>query len=144
MTDRELLEQALGYMDSVGKGDMYAEEWAIAEAIRTRLAQPEPELKIWQKKNGEFVPVKQPEPVAWMFQHEETESIECIDTQQVKCGFEKNNPSWQKSAPLYTAPPKKEWVGLMDEEIWHMSQFNCGTRGEFARAIEAKLKEKNT
>ena len=39
---------------------------------------------------------------------------------------------------------KKEWVGLTDEEVWHMSQFNCGTRGEFARAIEAKLKEKNS
>ena len=38
---------------------------------------------------------------------------------------------------------KKEWVGLTDEEVWHMSQYNCGTRGEFARAIEAKLKEKN-
>ena len=42
------------------------------------------------------------------------------------------------------AQPKKEWVGLTKEEIWHMSQFNCGTRGEFARAIDAKLKEKNT
>jgi hypothetical protein len=41
------------------------------------------------------------------------------------------------------ATPKKEWVGLTDEEIWEMSQYNCGTRGEFARAIEAKLKEKN-
>jgi hypothetical protein len=38
---------------------------------------------------------------------------------------------------------KKEWVGLTDEEIWHLSQYNCGTRGEFAKAIEAKLKEKN-
>ena len=40
-------------------------------------------------------------------------------------------------------PAKKEWIGLTQEEIWHLSQFNCGTRGEFARAIEAKLKEKN-
>jgi hypothetical protein len=39
---------------------------------------------------------------------------------------------------------KKEWVGLTDEEIWRLSQYNCGTRGEFARAIEAKLKEKNS
>jgi len=39
--------------------------------------------------------------------------------------------------------PKAEWVGLTDEEIWQMSQFNCGTRGDFAKAIEAKLKEKN-
>lgn len=44
---------------------------------------------------------------------------------------------------LYTSPPKKEWSGLTDEEIWHLSQYNCGTRGEFAKAIEAKLKEKN-
>ena len=42
--------------------------------------------------------------------------------------------------PLYL---KKEWVGLTDEEVWNLSQYNCGTRGEFARAIEAKLKEKN-
>jgi hypothetical protein len=48
------------------------------------------------------------------------------------------------AALIVNAPPKKEWVGLTDEEVWHMSQFNCGTRGEFARAIEAKLKEKNT
>lgn len=43
----------------------------------------------------------------------------------------------------FLAEPKKEWVKLTDEEIWQMSQFNCGTRGEFAKAIEAKLKEKN-
>ena len=47
-----------------------------------------------------------------------------------------------KGSPL-GSKPKKEWVGLTDEEVWHMSQFNCGTRGEFARAIEAILKEKN-
>ena len=50
----------------------------------------------------------------------------------------------EKEIYYYPAPPKKEWVGLTDEEVWHMSQFNCGTRGEFARALEAKLKEKNT
>jgi hypothetical protein len=43
----------------------------------------------------------------------------------------------------FLAKPKKEWVGLTDDEIWQMSQFNCGTRGEFAKAIEAKLKDKN-
>jgi hypothetical protein len=43
----------------------------------------------------------------------------------------------------FLAEPKKKWVGLTDDEIWQMSQFNCGTRGDFAKAIEAKLKEKN-
>jgi hypothetical protein len=49
--------------------------------------------------------------------------------------------------PLFTAPPKREWVGLTDEEIQVV--VNKVASGEyqysdtFARAIEAKLKEKN-
>lgn len=42
---------------------------------------------------------------------------------------------------LYTAPPQREWQGLTNEEIencFEMSMF--GT----CRAIEAKLKDKNT
>jgi hypothetical protein len=44
--------------------------------------------------------------------------------------------------PLYTAPPK-QWVGLTDEEykIIHYKNYNYI---ELARAVEAKLKEKNT
>ena len=49
--------------------------------------------------------------------------------------------------PLYTAPPaaQRTWVGLTDEEI----EKTCETqvwdaRRSYARAIEAKLKEKNT
>lgn len=40
-SDRDLLTQALGYMESVGQMDMHPEEWAIAVALRERLAQPE-------------------------------------------------------------------------------------------------------
>ena len=56
-----------------------------------------------------------------------------------------------------SAPPKREWVGLTDEEItnlwsWSMTReaelfqpFTASTQQHaFARAIEAKLKEKNT
>jgi hypothetical protein len=39
--------------------------------------------------------------------------------------------------------PKKEWVGLTDEEIYFEMPYK-DTLFEFARAIEAKLKEKNT
>ena len=42
---------------------------------------------------------------------------------------------------LYTTPPQRTWVGLTDEEILavvHYSQLDN------AKAIEAKLKEKNT
>ena len=52
--------------------------------------------------------------------------------------------------PLYTAPPKREWVGLtegeVDEIIDDVIGFNScwGPEEDFAQAIEAKLKEKNT
>ena len=61
----------------------------------------------------------------------------------------------QDTKPVYTAPPKREWVGLTDEDIANADcvslDYNLnGEYGvvestvlEFARAIEAKLKEKN-
>jgi len=42
--------------------------------------------------------------------------------------------------PFYITPPKPEWVGLTDEEVWEC----YSDRGSvFYRAVEAKLKEKN-
>jgi len=46
--------------------------------------------------------------------------------------------------PLYTTPPKREWVGLTDDELadlWYKESLDWM---EFARAHEDKLKEKNT
>ena len=46
--------------------------------------------------------------------------------------------------PLYTAPPKKEWVGLTDEE--RIDVLHSGDKEgflEYAKGIEAKLKDKN-
>ena len=49
--------------------------------------------------------------------------------------------------PLYAAPPKKQWVGLTDEEInsvcYKRDWTAHWTDTTFARAIEAKLREKN-
>jgi hypothetical protein len=50
--------------------------------------------------------------------------------------------------PLYTTPPKKEWVGLTNEEIedirleYHYA--DGAVKVGYERAIEAKLKEKNS
>jgi len=50
--------------------------------------------------------------------------------------------------PLYTAPPKKEWVGLTDEDLEPMCDdwriVFGGYVHDFAKAIEAKLKDKNS
>ena len=56
--------------------------------------------------------------------------------------------------PLYITPPQRTWVGLTDEEIEvtealkappvHPDFVDCDDWMEFARAIENKLKAKNT
>jgi hypothetical protein len=52
--------------------------------------------------------------------------------------------------PLYTTPPQRTWVGLTDEEILvkceSVPDYDIGNHDliHFARAIEAKLKAKNT
>jgi hypothetical protein len=51
---------------------------------------------------------------------------------------------------LYTTPPQRTWVGLTDDEILakceSVPDYDIGNYDliEFAKAIEAKLKEKNT
>jgi hypothetical protein len=58
---------------------------------------------------------------------------------QWQCGYERG---WD------AAMEKREWVGLTDEEIkkeqHHIDWTSAHTYAKFARAIEAKLKEKNT
>ena len=57
-------------------------------------------------------------------------------------------PLTLNGVPLYTAPPKREWVGLTDQEInsvcYKRDWTAHWTDTTFARAIEAKLKERNT
>ena len=69
------------------------------------------------------------------------------------CGYTNINENW---TPIYTAPPKREWVGLTADEIWKCNKAKSGSAVEFhicyehqnvedfAASIEAKLKEKNT
>jgi hypothetical protein len=54
------------------------------------------------------------------------------------------------SIPLYTHPPRREWVSLTEEEIDAVLFPYCDNKYEWidyrevARAIEAALKERNT
>ena len=47
------------------------------------------------------------EPVAYMYQHEETGIVGFVDHQQIEWGFEKANPRLQIICPLYRLPPKE-------------------------------------
>jgi len=132
MTDRELMQQALEALetcsedewyndDDFGMAQVYDEE-KITEAItalRERLAQPEQEPVAWISKHGVVYPL------------DAKDEVHPINDIQ----------------PLYTTPPRREWVGLTDEEIKAMPQWfpshETAAAMPLIRAIEAKLKEKN-
>ena len=117
MTDRELMKWALYALEGSN-----AYDWPVVEELKERLAQPEQE------------------PMAWMYDLKQRGSFEGVSTEysRVKLSIGEN---W---VPLYTTPPQRK--PLTDEEI----ERACVPLGaamlsftEVARAIEAKLKEKN-
>ena len=63
------------------------------------------------------------------------------------CGYDETTGNCTQNPCCYPAPPQREWQGLTDEEI--MSLLPGAVRlppgwVDTVRAIEAKLKEKNT
>lgn len=80
------------------------------------------------------------EPVAWVkFKDGEITHAEMSDGS----GVDMDLTDW---TPLYTTPPRREWVGLTATEQMQVA-IVCGYADvawiDFACAIEAKLKEKN-
>ena len=124
------------------------------ETLRARLSAPEPEpFGIWHqgdtyeesdfylyKDSGDVAcktcvklytappQRKEPDPVADKYLME----IECT-----KCGAK------QDGILTVNTPPQRKWPGLTDEEISNLWNAPGDSGNEFARAIEAKLKEKN-
>jgi hypothetical protein len=116
MTDRELMQMLLDVLENISMGG--DPRWAndVLPALHARLAQPEPE------------------PVAcdcdsptWCKQYKKCH--------RAMLGFEP-----------YVAPPQREWQRLTDDEINTAAYNNHPLDGirAFARAVESKLKEKNT
>ena len=119
---REEAKQVLAVLEYPGLS------WAdsrkkVAEILCARLAQPEPE------------------PVAW------------------KNEGDMGRTDWKVWAhgkptatiPLYTAPPQREWQGLTDAEMMDLelsahdlNSVSIIALRRFGRAVESKLKEKNS
>lgn len=157
MTDRELMQMALDALESsrvfVTSREQIKHpegtEWydERIEALRARLAQPEPE-----PYPDDFID-------ALRYHTAISEQPEQEPVATVYDAYDATGIDWHcKDAPatgtkLYTAPPQREWQGLTDEEITSLvreaargSAINRdgSTSQRIARAIEAKLKEKNT
>ena len=138
---QEALRMALEHIE--GNYTVSAEE-AIT-AIKEALAQPEQE------------------PVAWMFQHDETGRMNYVSNDGVHNPtiFLEMNPRYALVCPLYTTPLQRKFVGLTGEEAMDVTRkeghelldfiYEYGTGSEgveerivaICKAIEAKLKQKN-
>ncbi len=90
---------------------------AMTEVGKAALAQPEQE------------------PVAWTL----TEELEKRQT-TTKAHLWFSNPVNCMWTPLYTSPPKREWVGLTDD---HLRELGFSTRPRWWAVLEVKLKELN-
>jgi hypothetical protein len=156
---------------SVGVNAIFlpAEIDEVMETLRTELTKPEPEPVAWTVGglitdfSRDFSAYKtktytqplyttppqrkpEPEPVAWML-------TELDGTPLIDCGdlVVKPRPvlvgDKMDCIPLYTAPPQREWVGLTDDKYEAMAEqyvTNCYFDTlKYAKAIEAKLREKN-
>ena len=90
-------------------------------------------------------PAQQQEPVAWMYVNKDGEC------EQIEFGEAFDDPS---VTLLYTAPPKREWVGLTETERINLEMLMMGqiqvaglnAKGisNAIRAVEQVLKERNT
>jgi len=86
------------------------------------------------------------EPVAWVSESESTKQF--VEGRPRRVWWECNTGVGQ---PFYTAPPRKPWVGLTDEQkkeataickaSWHSWAVDPIALCNY---VEAKLKEKNT
>ena len=160
MTDRETLKLALEALEFAAS-QIYNEDnddiiadaiTAIRQAIdhvpdTTKMIEPDmgidrgawdgvPDATKWvdELRGGDETEEEQ-EPVAWI-------------GHSGNLAYSKNSfmPSVRHlSKPLYTAPPKREWIWLTDEEILVCGGMDGADNWvfQFANALQIKLREKN-
>ena len=112
------MRMALKYFeDAYGLEDT---EVAIKEALREALAEPDHIRGVTKKV----------EPVAWL--------EEVFNDDNKSLGYLAHEQSFENTTPVYTTP-KKEWIGLTDEQIYEHEWWD----EETAFAVNKELMEKN-
>ena len=153
MTEREALKRIAGFTLSqfMGPHDMALE---CVNVARDALAQPEQEPVAWpvgwvDDGGTVFWKDKPPADGADLYTTPPQPEQEPVATYHGSNDFGHEVVELEKAIPigakLYTTPPQRK--PLTDEEIDVLVMDSDGTPNshlEFARAIEAKIKEKNT
>ena len=170
MTNRELLQQALDMLDDINQCSLPptgiplpAEIDHVMEALRARLAQPEnkfnpdwdamavmvEEQQRMAKRVEELeAQLAQPEPEPFEYWNAVEGWVKIDEVRQhfdtAGCGTIYKTAG-EDRAPLYAAPPQREWVKLTDDDIDDVQySVDCRLYRDYARAIEAKLRDKNS
>jgi hypothetical protein len=95
------------------------------------------------------------EPVAWMFQHDETGRMNYVSNDGVHnpTMFLEMNPRYALVCPLYAHSQQRTWVDLTRTQIQdvyfevlkeHRGGHQIQGQLAFGEALQAKIKEKNT
>ena len=92
---------------------------------------------------------QQADPVAWMFQHDETGRMSYVsnDGMHTPDLFLKTNLRYALVCPLYTTLPQRPWVGLKEEDWEHIDNkkgISLDTFVQGATWAEVQLRERNT
>ena len=137
MTDRELMQQALDAMLNFSN-DISDEMFEAMKVLKARLAQPEPEPVAQMREMLEV----QGRDGTWNY---DTYSQGMYNGMEFMVALAEGREPVFREPPerwLHT-PPQREWQGLTDEEIDDIAGGAGYGYINVARAIEAKLKEKN-
>lgn len=146
---REEAQQVLDVLNDVryriefGQMNLSDDTDAAIDTLRTRLAQPEPEPVAWIKKDRSSIEVSIMS--AEYMRNEGFEPLYTAAPQRVycSCGDGIVPEDGALCGTCVSLKKMREWQGLTAYEIQeiHLSNPNWGN---FACAIEAKLKEKNS
>ena len=126
--------------------DFLHDLWEMKQTIRS-----DRHKKVMWELDRAIGKAEKQEPVAWMYEdstyYAEGQLLKSYGFNTIKKWAEFNAAKGTGVVPLYTAPQQREWVGLTDEDMcaaWAQSKGDVLFRlRPFARAIEAKLREKN-
>jgi hypothetical protein len=130
-----VLEITTAYEQGVGKGQQ-------RRAVTNPYTEGSPGRTAWAIGYAKGLKMKaeqEAEPVAWIY-HEKQSSLK--DGWLTRIRWTTSRAAGWVEVPLYSHPPRREWVGLTDEEIKDLA-YDGRPVLDLARAIEAALKEKN-
>jgi hypothetical protein len=128
---REAMKLALEALEDVpymSNKDDYERLERVTTALRQALETEQEPFEYWNAVEG------------WVKIDEVREHFDAVG-----CGTIYKSAGEGRS-PLYTAPPKKQWVSLTDQEVWQAihNVLDGGGWLDVARVLEQAFKEKNT